>query len=234
MIHILQPLPVDSLRLYVFDMDGTLVDSRLDLCNSVNAMLTHLDIQTLPEEVISTYIGDGAAMLVRRALGDPDDEDYVQQALLYFLTWYRAHKLDNTQAYPGVMDSLALIHAHAERTGGKLAVLTNKPVGPSVAICDALGISPYLIQNYGGDSFHTKKPNPHAMRTLMAEAGAEPQQTVMIGDSDVDVLTARNAGVWSLGCTFGLAPERLAHAHPDVTVDHASEWPEALGIPASI
>jgi phosphoglycolate phosphatase len=230
MIHILHPIPVDSLRLYIFDMDGTLVDSRQDLCNSVNATLTHFGSQPLPDEIIASYIGDGAAMLIRRALGDPDDEAHLQEALLYFLTWYRAHKLDNTYAYSGVMDSLATIYAHAQKIGGKLAVLTNKPVGPSVAICDALGMSPYIFQNYGGDSFHTKKPDPNAIRTLMKEAGATPVQTIMIGDSDVDVLTARNGGAWSLGCTFGLAPERLAHAHADLTVDHASEWPAALGI----
>ena len=134
-------------RLIVFDLDGTLIDSRQDLCNSVNAMLTHFGKPELPEAVIAGYIGDGASMLVRRALGDPEgdihDEEYVAEALEFFLDYYRVHKLDFTYVYPGVMEALAAIRA--ARPEVLMAVLTNKPVNPSRAICDHFGLSHVLL-----------------------------------------------------------------------------------------
>jgi phosphoglycolate phosphatase len=233
---------MSSARLIVFDLDGTLIDSRKDLCNSVNAMLVHLGKPVLPEEVIASYIGDGASMLVRRALGDPEgdahDEEYVTEAVNYFLEYYRVHKLDFTYVYPGVMEALAAIRA--ARPEVLMAVLTNKPVNPSRVICDHFGISSYMFQNYGGNSFHTKKPDPHGLKTLIAEASTiggavlSPSETLMIGDTDVDVLTARAAGAVSVGCSFGLAPERLAAAKPDFVVDSPAGWLEAAGVPLTL
>lgn len=228
-------------RLIVFDLDGTLIDSSLDLCNSVNAMLTYLGRPTLPHLVIGSYIGDGAAMLVRRALGDPGDLDAADhdQALLhsaldFFIRYYREHKLDNTTLYAGVLEALREIRTRAPEL--PIAVLTNKPVGPSRGICDALGVTPFLFQNYGGDSFATKKPDPAGLLTLMREAevlegtgsSIEPRDVVMVGDSDVDVLTARNCGARTVGCGFGLSPHALALAQPDITVQSAAEWPDVL------
>jgi phosphoglycolate phosphatase len=228
-----------SPRLIVFDLDGTLIDSRQDLCNSVNAMLKHLGKPELPEDVIAGYIGDGASMLVRRALGDPEgdahDEEYVDDALTYFLDYYREHKLDFTYVYPGVMESLAAIRAARPET--LMAVLTNKPVNPSRDICDHFGLSDYFFQNYGGNSFHTKKPDPHGLLTLMVEASAiagttiTAKETMMVGDTEVDVLTARAIGATSLGCSFGLAPHRLEAARPDFLVDSTTEWLQVLGVP---
>jgi phosphoglycolate phosphatase len=229
-------MPSSSLRLLVFDLDGTLIDSRIDLCNSVNATLEHLGRPALPEAVIASYIGDGASMLIRRALGDPEgdehDQEYVTKALTFFLDFYRVHKLDNTYVYPGVIESLELIRD----TNPKLlmAVLTNKPVNPSRDICTHFGLDRFFFQNYGGNSFHTKKPDPHGLATLIAEASALAgssilaSETMMIGDSDVDILTAKNAGTRSLGCTFGLSPHSLAAANPDSTVDSPIEWPAAM------
>jgi phosphoglycolate phosphatase len=226
-------------KLVVFDLDGTLIDSRQDLCNSVNAMLTHLGKPKLPEAVIASYIGDGASMLVRRSLGDPEgdahDEEFVAEAVHYFLEYYRVHKLDYTYVYPGVMEALAAIREALPDT--LMAVLTNKPVNPSRVICDHFGLSNYLFQNYGGNSFHTKKPDPQGLLTLIGEASAlsdsrvSPAETMMVGDTDVDVLTARAAGAISVGCSFGLAPERLAAARPDLTVDSPAGWVDVMGIP---
>jgi len=221
-------IPVESLRLLVFDLDGTLIDSRKDLANSVNAMLTHIGRKQLPEDVIASYIGDGAGMLVRRALGDPTDESLVDSALGYFLDYYREHKLDFTHVYPGVMESLESLHQGIDGRQRQMAVLTNKPIGPSQAICDALGLSPYFFRIYGGNSFSTKKPDPQGLNALMSEACADPFETVLIGDSDVDILTARSAGAWALGCRFGLAPHTLDAAEPDCMVDSAFDWTEAL------
>ncbi len=234
------PVASSSLpRLLVFDLDGTLIDSRADLCNSVNGMLTYLGKPSLPDDVIASYIGDGASMLVRRALGDPEgdihDQQYVTDAVTFFLDYYRIHKLDFTYVYPGVLSSLEAIRAAHPKL--PMAVLTNKPVHPSRDICDHFGLSRFFFQNYGGNSFHTKKPDPHALLTLIAEASAmqphlapiSPAETVMIGDSDVDVLTARNCGARSLGCTFGLSPHALAAAQPDLLAHCPTEWPALLG-----
>ncbi len=99
-----------SIKLVIFDLDGTLIDSRLDLVHSVNAMLRHFKRPELPEEVVASYVGDGAPMLVRRALGDPKDEKFLKEALDYFLAYYRVHKLDHTHVYDGIKESLAAIH----------------------------------------------------------------------------------------------------------------------------
>jgi phosphoglycolate phosphatase len=227
-----------ALRLAVFDLDGTLIDSRVDLANSINAMLRHLGKPTLPDAAIAGYIGDGATMLVRRALGDPEgdvhDENYVTTALTYFLDYYRVHKLDFTYVYDGVGEALEAVRA--AHPGLAMAVLTNKPVRPSRDICAHFGLDRFFFQNYGGNSFHTKKPDPTGLLALMAEAselapgGARvtAAETVMIGDSDVDVLTARNCGARAVGCTFGLAPHSLEAAPPDALAGSPAEWPEVL------
>ncbi|GGH14176.1 HAD-IA family hydrolase [Silvibacterium dinghuense] len=228
MLEIRNALPAEQIRLIVFDLDGTLIDSKKDLATSVNAMLAQLGRQELPEEIIATYIGDGAGMLVRRALGDPDDEALVEDGLRRFLDYYREHKLDHTYVYDGVFASLEELKTMPEGSPRRMAVLTNKPVNPAVAICEALGLSPYFFQIYGGNSFATKKPDPEGLRTLIAEAGVKPQETLMIGDSDVDILTARRAGAWALGCRFGLSSHTLESIPSDCLVDAASEWTVAL------
>ena len=228
MLHLVNPIPADRIRLIVFDLDGTLIDSRRDLTNSINAMLTEFERQPLPEEIIATYIGDGAAMLVRRALGDPDDEPLVESALEHFLDHYRVHKLDYTYVYPGVFESLDTMRTAPDGTERKLAVLTNKPVRASEDICKGLGLSRYMFRIYGGNSFNTKKPDPQGLKRLIQEADVQPEETLMVGDSSVDILTARRAGAWVIGCRFGLSSHTVETIPSDCLVDHASEWAEAL------
>jgi len=217
-------LPINSLFL---DLDGTLIDSERDLAASVNAMLLNYGRKELPLEVIWTYIGDGAPMLIRRALGDPADGEFMQEALNYFLGHYREHKLDNTRAYDGIKEALQQI-AGADGAGRRLAVLTNKPVRVSRDIVSGLGLADYFFQVYGGNSFETKKPDPLGANALMREAGAGPGETVMVGDSQVDILTARNAGLWSVGVTYGFAPQTLEQVVPDVLVDTPAELGQVL------
>lgn len=226
MIRTNRSIPGNQIRLLIFDLDGTLVDSRLDLANSVNAMLRHFGKPVLPNEVISSYIGDGAPMLVRRSLGDPDDESYVQKALEFFLLYYRDHKLDHTYVYSGIKESLDAIRAGRNGNLVKMAVLSNKPVGPSRAIVEALGLGDYFFQVYGGNSFHTKKPDPAGVQALLAEAGAPPEQTAIVGDSYIDVVTASNAGIYSVGVNYGFAPHTFVEAQPDVLIDEPHELAE--------
>lgn len=235
MIQVFRPVPVESLKLLVFDLDGTLIDSAQDLCNSVNATLAHFGRPALPDEAIASYIGNGVVMLVRRAfaadVGADIDDELLGKAHDFFLSYYREHKLDYTYAYDGVLEALEalrIVHDQPDAPARAMAVLTNKPVRPARAICEALGLAPYFLNIYGGNSFSTKKPDPEGLFALMQEAGARPEETVMIGDSQVDVQTARNAGAWSIGCTFGLAPGSLEAIPPDVLVDSPADWTAAL------
>ncbi len=228
MVLTLRKIPAEQLRLFVFDLDGTLIDSRADLAQSVNGMLRHFNRHQLPEDIIASYIGDGAGMLVRRALGDPDDDALVDEAEAYFLAYYREHKLDNTYVYDGCHSVLEALENHPRKP--LIALLSNKPVGPCHAICEALGMAKFMFRLYGGDSFKTKKPDPLGLETLIREAGVAPHETVMIGDSDVDILTAQNAGAYSIGCSYGLSPHSLEVAPPDVLIHKPADLMAVLGL----
>ena len=205
--------------LLVFDLDGTLIDSKMDLALSVNATRAHMGRGPLDVGLISTYVGNGAPVLIRRALGNQATEAQVEDALEFFLEHYREHKLDFTRLYPGVSESLDRLRA----AGKRLAVLTNKPVAVSRAIVDGLGVGLHFFRVYGGNSFEFKKPHPVGMETLMSEAGVDPSRAMMVGDSSVDIQTARNAGVRSCGVTYGFAPESLRDPAPDLLVDRMEE-----------
>lgn len=230
MVRLLRPIPAESLRLLVFDLDGTLIDSAQDLANSVNATLRHFGRGPLDGETIAGLIGDGVLALVRRAFaadGEQLSDSLLAEAHDLFLDYYREHKLDHTRAYEGVPEALRALRGQAG-VPRLMAVLTNKPVNPARAICEALGLAPYFMGIYGGNSFPAKKPDPGGLLALMREAGAAPGETVMIGDSPVDVEVARNAGAWSIGCTFGLSPGGLERTPPDVLVDSPGDWTRAL------
>jgi phosphoglycolate phosphatase len=186
-------------RALIFDLDGTLIDSKRDLIHSVNAMLGEMGRAQLGEETISGYIGHGAPLLVSRALGSNAREDDLRRALQFFLAYYEEHKLDTTCAYPGVADSLAEL----SRKKVPMAVLTNKPVKISVRILEALGLATYFRAIYGGNSFESKKPDPRGANTIVREFGASPRETMLIGDSEVDVQTARNARMIAVAVNYG-------------------------------
>jgi phosphoglycolate phosphatase len=164
-------------------------------------------------------VGNGAPVLIRKALGPNYPDDVVASALDYFLQYYRAHMLDNTVLYRGVREALERFRGE----GIPMAVLTNKPVRISQAIVDGLGLREHFRSVYGGNSFEQKKPHPVGIETLMAENGAAREQTLMVGDSAVDVQTARNAKVTACGVTWGFQPEAFAEHPPDFFVDTAEE-----------
>jgi phosphoglycolate phosphatase len=230
MIRFLRRFDPHQIRLLVFDLDGTLIDSRLDLIHSVNATLRHIGRPELDGALVASYVGDGAPTLVRRALGDTDTDNdaLLPRALEYFLAYYRQHKLDHTTVYAGIREMLSGL---AQRSNGGrrlMAVLSNKPVNPSRDILRALGLGDFFVHVYGGNSFPTKKPDPLGISTILQETGVPAAEALMIGDSAVDVLTGRNAGMWTCGVTYGFAPHTLEDSPPDVLVDTPLELAELL------
>jgi len=211
-----------SVRVLIFDLDGTLIDSKLDLAHSVNGMLEHMGRAPLAPEAIYGYVGNGAPLLVRRALGTGVTDAEANRGLAYFLSFYRSHMLDNTVTYPGVREGLESL---APRP---MAVLTNKPVRFSCAILEGLGLSHFFRFVYGGNSFERKKPDPMGVKVLLRDLAAKTQEAMMVGDSDVDVRTARNAGIWACGVSYGLGAESLRADPPDLLLDSLVELPAHL------
>jgi phosphoglycolate phosphatase len=206
--------------LLIFDLDGTLIDSRLDLVHAVNATRAEAGRGPLPDEQIFSFVGNGAPVLVKRVMGPGASEEEVANALEFFLDYYRHHALDYTILYPEVGDALHRLHA----SGVQLAILTNKPVRISERIMAGLGLAPLFFRIYGGNSFDHKKPHPIGIETLRTEANARMEDTWMVGDSWVDVQTARNAGVAACGVTWGFQPETFREFPPDVLVDRMGDF----------
>ena len=218
-----------GIRALIFDLDGTLIDSKLDLALAVNAARAHMNLPPLEHEEIFGYVGQGAPMLIRQSLGSLGTDENVERALRYFLDYYRAHMLDNTLTYPGVREALEELDRRAQGNGPlQMAVLTNKPVRFSKLILDGLEMSRYFQFVYGGNSFERKKPDPIGVEVLLRDFGRTPQEALMVGDSEIDIQTARNAGIWACGVTYGLGSHRLAEYPPDLLLDNLAELPSHL------
>ncbi len=200
--------------LIIFDLDGTLIDSAEDLAISMNATRQYFGMPALDPAVINSYVGNGAAVLVRRGLGTDASDALVAEGLEFFLKYYRRHALEHTQLYPGIRELVEELSAK----GHELAVLTNKPVKISVDIVGGLGLGKHFPRVYGGDSFPRKKPDGIGIATLMSEADFSTDETLMVGDSGVDIQTARNAGVRSCGVAWGFQPEAFQIDVPDVVI----------------
>lgn len=211
--------PFPKPELLIFDLDGTLIDSKLDLVLSVNATLRHMGRGELEPERIASYVGNGAPTLMRRALGAETPETELERALEFFVRYYHDHSLDNTTLYEGTRETLD----RAREMGLTMAVLTNKPVRISQHILEQLAIGELFYRVYGGNSFPEKKPDPIGIETLIGETGAAKERTLMIGDSAVDIQTARNAGVYAVGMTYGLQPESLVITPPDLLLDRMAD-----------
>lgn len=210
--------------LLIFDLDGTLIDSSEDLAISVNATLRQFGRGELDRHTIQSYVGDGAPALIRRAFGPDTPEEAFAEGLAYFLNFYRAHALEHTKLYPGLREAVESLSADHS-----LSVLTNKPERISTDIISALGLAQRFARVYGGDRFSSKKPDPVGILDLMKNTGADAAQTVMIGDTSIDIQTARNAGVRSCGVTWGFRPESFAEVPPDILVHHPQELVSQFG-----
>lgn len=212
-----------SIKLVVFDLDGTLLDSVQDLAQAVNVTLRQLSpgVEPLDVSVVASFVGDGIGKLLARSLERAGLSHGVEQAQPLLLEAYEGCMLETTRLYPGVEETL---DALADRL---LAVLTNKPGGMSRTILDSLGVGGRFLRVLGGDEA-PRKPNPDGLRALMKEAGTTPETTVMVGDSAVDVETARAAGVPVVGVSYGLKPEGLRTAGPNIVLDDLRRLPDEI------
>lgn len=221
-----------SIRLLIFDLDGTLIDSEKDLAVAVNAIRSQVGLAPLSLAEVDALVGRGAPELIRRALGDAIHPGDLPHYIELFVRFYRRHALENTRLYPGVAEALDDL----SRRGFLLGVLTNKPVRISRDILAALGQAGKFRFIYGtkglregppypegAASFEQKKPDPVGILTMLDKSGLEPRQAMMVGDSMVDVLTGRNAGVWTCGVTYGFQPKGFDQHPPDILIDSLSE-----------
>jgi len=206
-----------TVRAFLFDLDGTLIDSKLDLVNSVNFMLLEMQREVLPLATVASYIGHGAPRLVADALGPDTAEADRKRGLEIFLAYYTEHNLDATRAYPGVVEGLQSLQDRP------MAVLTNKPAKMSVEILEALGLLKYFRSVYGGDSFEKKKPDPAGALAILKNLGVDPRESAMVGDSDVDIKTARNAGMFAIGVSYGFGQHDRNIQPADLYVDSLQE-----------
>jgi phosphoglycolate phosphatase len=201
-----------------FDLDGTLIDSRADLAAAVNHVLRALGLAELPATTLQGYVGEGARVLVARALG-PQHADRIEPAFELFLARYGAHLLDATRAYPGIPELLSALAAR----GVTLSVLSNKPAAMSRAIVDGLGLGRHFVEVLGGDSLPTRKPDPEGLELLRARTGTPRERMLLVGDSGIDVHTARAADVAFCGVGWGLTPDGLLAAGPERVIDRPAD-----------
>lgn len=225
-----------DIRAVVFDLDGTLVDSRRDLAAAVNSVRRERGLEPLPVARVVTFVGEGARKLVRRSLPESVDGPAFESAFERFLECYYHRCLDETRPYPGIE---SLLDALAGRY--PLAVLTNKPERHTRKILAGLGLCRWLRFALGGDSLAVRKPDPGPLLETARRLGAEPPRVLMVGDSATDAETARRAGApavlvrWGFGRTEDLegfdAVLRPAHPREVLGFLRAGDDPDAAEAP---
>lgn len=211
-------------RLVVFDLDGTLIDSSRDLATAVNRALRRVApaVPLLSEEVVRSFIGSGAGVLLRRSLDRAGLPQSADEVLPVFLEEYAACLLDETRLYPGTVEALDRLRDRP------LAVLTNKPGDLSRTILRGLGIADRFFRIVGAGDVASRKPDPAGLRQVAEEAGVRPTETVMVGDSGIDVRTGRAAGAFTAGVTYGFDSESFREHPPDLLVSSLTELSDRL------
>lgn len=194
----------------------------------MNATRERFGHPPLDPKLIFSYVGNGIPMLVRRAMGSDVSEELIRDAVAYFRVFYEEHATDRTQFYPGVRETV-----HELSANHTLAILTNKPERISREIIAFLGSEDYFTQIYGGDSFAARKPDPAGINMLISELAIQREHTLMIGDSAVDIRTARNASVRSCGVAWGFQPDTFEADPPDLLIQHPGELLAVLKAPAA-
>lgn len=196
----------------LFDLDGTLINSLPDLLTALNLLRRELALEPLTATQVSQMVGDGATMLVRRALGD---DRYEPRHLPRFLEFYGEHLLDQTHCYPGIEE---LLMRHDPR---RMALITNKPIFYTRKILAGLNLSRFFSAVIGGDSLPHKKPHPYPLQRALDQLGGQPQQALMIGDHHTDLHAAQNAGIATCFCAYGFG--HCGDCTPDYQVANAGE-----------
>lgn len=207
----------------LFDLDGTLIDSRRDIAACVNFTLSALGgYAPLSLESVEQMVGDGVRQLLTRAAG-PMDEPTMTRALGIFLPYYLDHCADSTRLYPNVLETLRLLE------GRGLAIVTNKPMAHTEKTLDALGLGSFFPVVLGGDSLSTRKPDPGPILEALRLMGVSPSQAMMVGDSPMDIQAARSAGVRVAAVTYGFrtGAELMSHS-PDYLLGAFAELREVL------
>lgn len=211
------------IRLIIYDLDGTLIDSRLDIADAVNWTLKELGLGGLPVERVSSFVGNGVKNLMRRALEEgvrPEDRvsPSLERSIKLFRRRYAEHLLDQTCLYPSVRKVLEFFKDR------KQAVITNKPEDFSRKILQGLGIDSYFFRVLGGDQGFPKKPAPEAVLEILGSVQVSPHEAVFVGDSATDVETGRNAGVKTLAVSYGFGSrEEIEASQPDLILDDLEE-----------
>jgi phosphoglycolate phosphatase len=214
----------------LFDLDGTLVDSRIDLINSINLMLAELGRERLPDSSVISFVGEGARLLIERALRatqeEPPQTAEIDHALAVFGRHYREHLLDRTTIYPEVEETLGSLVNIAK------AVVTNKPYEFTVALLDGIGLSSHFDIILGGDSLPERKPSPLMLLEAARRCSAAPSMSLMIGDSRVDVAAGKAAGMETCGYVSGFRGRtELVEAGADYLIERFSELTGLVGLP---
>lgn len=222
------------LRLVAFDLDGTLVDSIGDIASSVNASLVERygEPGRLPGDVVRGFVGGGARRLIERCLdalgpsvlGRAQDEE-MDPVFERFLRIYGSRLVETTMMYPGMREALAAVSTRA-----KVAILTNKPGEMSRVILSRLGVDGLFIGVIGADDIKTRKPDPEGLLQLCARAEVDPHEAALVGDSAVDVRTAKNAGALAVGVLWGYDRDGVLRERPDVTLNHPAELARLGGV----
>jgi len=220
----MQPRFPRPCRLFLFDLDGTLIDSVPDIAASVNLALRRMQLGSLDTARVAEFVGDGVRKLIERSLREllrtEPEETRVIEAVELYQQEYSIHLLDSTRLYPGVAEALARLR------WARMAVVSNKPEGFSRRILEALGVGACFCIVIGGDSIPERKPDPAPLHEAMRRCGAAAAEAVMVGDSVVDVRAGRAAGIFTCGIARQKASERaLTQAGCDLLVREISELP---------
>lgn len=223
-------------RLALFDLDGTLIDSVPDIAVALDAALAEAHLPEVGEANTRRWVGNGARVLVRRAMAwsegdDPDSvadpADNPEAAAMYrkFIKHYEQHLCERTTIYPGAREALDFLRENSCR----LAVVSNKPEQLAIGVLDALGLTGYFELVLGGDSLRRKKPHPEPLKHIMARLGVPSEQTLLIGDSDNDIAAARAAGIDSICVTYGYNQGRDPHSlGASLVLDTLADLPRHL------
>lgn len=203
----------------VFDLDGTLVDTAPDITNALNDALISQGHRPIPQETVRQAVGFGARVMIDDALRLAGVEENIDKMLAEFLVLYEANIAAESRPYPGAIASLETLAA----AGARLAVCTNKREHLSKKLLSELGLQHYFHTIAGRDTFSVSKPHPGHLTQAIEQAGGVPSHAIMVGDSDVDLRTAKDAMVPSILVSFGYAPRALEEFAPHAVIDHFDE-----------